>query len=121
MNETFSIKLKKYRKELENKRGEKVGQVQFAKELGISKGNLGDFESGRRAPSKSFLVKLCKHSDKSLAYWMDGVSDYEAPNSVDLVLDKMIEANIIKDTNISDEAWEILKKAVILEIERKLS
>lgn len=121
MNESFSNKLKNYRKELENKRGEKVGQVQLAGELGVSKGNLGDLESSRRQPSKAFLVKLCNHSEKSLSYWMNGVNEYEAPNTVDLVLDKMIESNIITDTNISDAAWDILKKAIILEIERKLS
>ncbi|GCD12217.1 MULTISPECIES: helix-turn-helix transcriptional regulator [Clostridium] len=120
MNKLFSEKLKKYRKELEVKRNEKVGQVRLAEELGISKGAIGNLENGERVPSKKILVKLAEHSKKSLSYWMDGVEEYEAPNSVDLVLDKMIEKGLITDTDISDEAWEIIKKAVLLEIERKI-
>lgn len=120
MNKIFSEKLKEYRDQLEIKRNKKVGQVQLAEELGISKGAIGNLESGERVPSKKILVKLAEHSRKSLSYWMDGVEEYEAPNSVDLVLDKAIEKGLIKDTNLSDEVWEIIKKAVILEIERKI-
>ena len=52
---------------------------------------------------------------------MDGIDEYEAPNSVDLVLDKMIEKGLITNLDLSDEVWSIIKKAVLLEIERKLS
>lgn len=120
MNGTFAQRLKEYRRELSVKRNEKIGQEKLAEELGISKGNIGDLERGKRPPSKRILVKLVEHSGKSLSYWMDGVEEYEAPNSVDLVLDRMIEKGIINDTNLSNEAWGIIKKAVILEIERKL-
>ena len=120
MNKNFAEKLKEYRRELEIKRNEKVGQVKLAEELGISKGNIGDLERGNRLPSKKLLVKLVEHSGKSLNYWMDGVEEYEAPNSVDLVLDKMIEKGLIKSTNLDNDVWEIIKKAVLLEIERKL-
>jgi len=117
----FGKKLKDYRKELEIKRGEKVGQIQLAAELGVSKGNIGDLERGTRLPSKKLLIKLVEHSGKSLDYWMDGIDEYEAPNSVDLVLDKMIEKGLITNLDLSDEVWSIIKKAVLLEIERKLS
>jgi len=120
MNKIFAEKLKEYRKELAIKRNEKVGQIRLATELGISKGNIGNLESGKRPPSKTILIKLAEHSGKSLSFWMNGVDEYEAPNTVDLVLDKMIEADLIKDTDLSDEAWEIIKKAVLLEIERKI-
>lgn len=120
MNKAFAEKLKEYRKELELKRNEKVGQVQLAKELGISNGNIGNLESGKRLPSKKLLMKLAEHSGKSIDYWMDGIDEYEAPNSVDLVLDRMIKKGLIKDTNLSNEVWKIIKKAVLLEIERKL-
>ncbi|ADL52074.1 helix-turn-helix transcriptional regulator [Clostridium cellulovorans] len=120
MSTIFSKKLKDYRKELETKHQEKFGQVRLANELGISKGIIGDLERGTRLPSKKVLIKLVEHSGKSINYWMDGIEEYEAPNSVDLVLDKMIEKGLIKDINIDDDAWEIIKKAVLLEIERKL-
>lgn len=120
MSTIFSEKLKDYRKELESKRNEKVGQVKLACELGVSKGNIGDLERGERVPSKKLLVKLVEHSGKSLSYWMDGIGEYEAPNSVDLVLDKMIEKGLIKDIELDNEVWDIIKKAVQIEIERKL-
>lgn len=122
MSKLFSEKLKEYRKELETKRNKKVGQVQLAEELGISKGNIGDLERGNRVPSKKILVKLVEHSGKSLDYWMDGIEEYEAPNSLDLVLDRMIAKGVIKKgVPISKEVWDILRDAVQLEIDRKLS
>lgn len=120
MNKNFAKKLKAYRKELEMKRNEKVGQVKLAEELAISKGNIGNLESGERVPSKKLLIKLAEHSGKSLDYWMEGIEEYEAPNSVDLVLDRMIGNGLIKDINLSEDVWAIIKKAVLLEVERKL-
>lgn len=120
MNKVFAEKLKDYRKELEIKRNEKVGQVRLAEELGISNGAIGNLESGKRMPSKKILIKLAKHSRKSLSYWMEGIEEYEAPNTVDLVLDKMIENGLIRNTELSNDVWEIIKKAVLLEVERKI-
>jgi len=120
MNNIFAYRLKNYRKELELKRNKKVGQVKLAEELGVSKGNIGDLECGSRTPSKKLLVKLVEHSGKSLDYWMEGIEEYEAPNTIDLVLDTMlIKKLIVAGIEPSDEAWEIIKKAVRLEIERK--
>ena len=42
MNNIFANRLKEYRNNLSLSRGEKVGQVQLALELGISKGNIGN-------------------------------------------------------------------------------
>lgn len=120
MSNIFANKLKEYRNNLSLSRGEKVGQVQLALELGISKGNIGNLESGKRLPSKKVLLKLAEHSGKSIDYWMDGIEEFEAPNSVDLVLDKMIEEGLITDTSLNSEVWDIIKKAVQLEIKRKL-
>lgn len=118
---TIVDKLKKYREELSIKRGNKVTQAQLAKELGVSRGNIGDIENGSRKPSKSILIKLADHSGKSLEYWLEGFEEYEPPNTVDLALDKMIEDGLITDANtISNEVWEIIKEAVLLEIQRKL-
>lgn len=120
MSKIFSEKLKEYRKELEIKRSEKVGQVKLAEELGISNGAIGNLESGTRLPSKSILVKIAEHSGKPLDYWMEGISGYEPPNTLDLVLDTMIAEGLITDLNLSDDVWEIIKKAVLLEVERRL-
>lgn len=120
MSNIFANKLKEYRNSLSLLRGEKVGQVQLAKELGISKGNIGNLESGKRLPSKNILLKLSEHSRKSIDYWMDGVEEFEAPNSLDIVLEKMIEDGLISSTNLTNDVWNIIKKAVLLEIERKL-
>ncbi|MBO0538539.1 XRE family transcriptional regulator [Clostridium botulinum] len=120
MSEIFAKKLKEYRKELSEKRNKKIGQIQLAEELGISKGSIGNLESGKRLPSKAVLIKLVEHSGKGMDYWMDGIEEYEAPNSVELVLDKMIEKGLIKDRNLDKEVWDIIKEAVLLEIDRKL-
>lgn len=66
------------------------------------------------------LIKLVKHSGKSIDYWMDGVDNYEAPNTVNLVLDRLISLNVITSTNIDGKVWDVIKKAVELEIQRKL-
>lgn len=120
MSTIFAEKLKEYRKELSIKRNKKVGQIQLAEELGISKGSIGNLESGKRLPSKTVLIKLVEHSGKGMDYWMDGIEEYEAPNTLDLVLDKMIEKGLIKDTNLGEEVWGIIKEAVLLEVQRKL-
>lgn len=121
MVKTFAQKLKEYRNELSIKRKEKVGQIKLAEELEVSRGIIGDLERNKRTPSKKFLVKLVEHSGKSLDFWMDGLEEYEAPNTVDLVLDKMIENKLITSLNdLNDEVWSIIKKAVILEVKRKL-
>ncbi len=120
MSEIFAKKLKEYREELSTKRNKKVGQIQLAEELGISKGNIGNLEAGKRLPSKTVLMKLVEHSGKGIDYWLDGVEEYEAPNTLDLVLDKMIEKGLIKDRNLDKEVWDIIKEAVLLEIDRKL-
>lgn len=120
MNNEFGNRLKKYREELSEQRGEKVGQVKLAEELGVSRGAIGDLERGNREPSKLLLIKLVKHSGKSIDYWMDGVDNYEAPNTVNLVLDRLISLNVITSTNIDGKVWDVIKKAVELEIQRKL-
>lgn len=120
MKTDFASKLKKYREELSVQRGEKVGQIQLAKELGINKSIIGDLERGARYPSKKVLIKLVEHSGKSLEYWMDGLDEYEAPNTVDLVLDRLISLRLITSTNISEDVGKIIDKAVKLEIQRKL-
>lgn len=95
MNKMFFEKLKDYRNELGIKRNKKVGQVQLANELGVSKGNIGNLESGTRVPSKKMLIKLAEHSGKTLDYWMEGIEEYDALNTVDLLLDEMIKTGLI--------------------------
>ena len=127
INSIFAEKLKEYRDELSEKRGEKVGQIQLSKELHISKGAIGNFESGNRLPSKSMIIKLVEHSNKSIEYWLDGIDGYNAPeNSIDLYLDKMIQNGLItkdliqNNNELDDKAWIIIKTRVLLEIHRKL-
>lgn len=120
MSKIFSERLKAYRKELSIKRNEKVGQVKLALELGVSKGNIGDLECGNRMPSKKLLLKLAEHSGKSLDYWMDGIEEYEAPDTVALVIETMIANGMITSTVLSKDAQNIINDAVLIEIERRL-
>lgn len=122
MDNFFGIRLKEYRNELSKRRGSKVGQVQLSLELGCSKALIGNVESGKRPPSKSLLLKLSKHSNYSLAYWAEGLHDYEPPNTLDVVLDAFISQGMINSPDdVEDpEILKIIIKAVRLEIGRKL-
>lgn len=117
----FKDKLKTYRKELEEIRGEKVGQVKLASELGISRGNIGDLETGVRQPSKKIISILVKHSGKSIDYWMNGTKEYEAPDTVAILLDKLIELKVITSTELDSRVWKLITKSILIEIERKLN
>lgn len=71
-------------------------------------------------PGKALLKKIAEHSGKSLDYWMEGIEEYEPPNTVDLAIDKMIANKVITSIKLKEEVKEILWEAVLLEIERKL-
>ena len=46
----------------------KVGQVQLAKELGVSKGIISMWENGLREPTMSSLISLAKYFGVSIDY-----------------------------------------------------
>ena len=55
-------------KELRIEKG--VGQIELAKELGVSKGIISLLENGLREPKLSNLITLAKYFEVSTDYWV---------------------------------------------------
>ena len=62
MENNFSNKLKELRIEKE------IGQVQLAKEIGVSKGIISLWENNLREPKLSNLISLAKFFDVTIDY-----------------------------------------------------
>ncbi len=68
MANTFSVRLKELRREYG------VGQVELAKNIGVSKGIISLWENGLREPSMSNLIALAKFFSVSVDYLV-GLTD----------------------------------------------
>ncbi|MBE5764693.1 MAG: helix-turn-helix transcriptional regulator [Clostridiales bacterium] len=68
MNNNFAERLKELRIE------KKIGQIQLAKEIGVSKGIISLWENGLREPTLSSLIALAKFFEVSLDY-LAGISE----------------------------------------------
>ena len=64
----FAERLKELRIE------KKIGQIQLAKEIGVSKGIISLWENGLREPTLSSLIALAKFFEVSLDY-LAGISE----------------------------------------------
>ena len=62
MENTFGKNLKQLREIA------KIGQIQLAKALGVSKGIISMWENGLREPTMSSLISLAKFFDVSIDY-----------------------------------------------------
>ncbi len=68
MINNFAERLKELRIE------KKIGQIQLAKEIGVSKGIISLWENGLREPTLSSLIALAKFFEVSLDY-LAGISE----------------------------------------------
>ncbi len=68
MVNNFAERLKELRIE------KKIGQIQLAKEIGVSKGIISLWENGLREPTLSSLIALAKFFEVSLDY-LAGISE----------------------------------------------
>ena len=68
MENDFKEKLKTLRKE------KGLGQVELAKELGVSKGTISLWENGLREPNMSSLVRIAKYFEVSVDFLV-GISN----------------------------------------------
>lgn len=68
MINNFAERLKELRIE------KKLGQIQLAKEIGVSKGIISLWENGLREPTLSSLIALAKFFEVSLDY-LAGISE----------------------------------------------
>lgn len=104
----------------------KLTQKEFANKLGISRGYLGDIESGKVKGNIKILKALSNATGTDINYWVNENEDitlnnYEVLNSI---IDNYIEIGLIKkDGTFSDEIGktllEVLKKEIELKLERK--
>lgn len=68
MINNFAERLKELRIE------KKIGQIQLAKEIGVSKGIISLWENGLREPTLSSIIALAKFFEVSLDY-LAGISE----------------------------------------------
>lgn len=69
MNKAFCERLKELRQE------KKVGQVELADGIGVSKGVISLWENGLREPTMSNLISLAEFFEVSIDYLV-GIKDY---------------------------------------------
>lgn len=114
-------KIKKSRKEMN------LTQQEFAKLLGISRGNLGDLENGKnKGGNLSLIRKLSEVTGKETSYFLD--SNSKLPVKEYAVLDTTINMLITKGA-ISKSGkvppkykkilLEILEQEIALKLERR--
>lgn len=69
MENNFKEKLKSLRKE------KNLGQIELAKELGVSKGTISLWENGLREPTMSSLIRIAKFFDVSIDFLIGTTED----------------------------------------------
>ena len=69
MENNFKEKLKSLRKE------RRLGQIELAKELGVSKGTISLWENGLREPTMSSLIRIAKYFDVSVDFLIGTTED----------------------------------------------
>ncbi|EDS77389.1 putative phage related transcriptional regulator [Clostridium botulinum C str. Eklund] len=97
-------------------------QQQLAEKIGVSTSIIGDIESGRRVASKKTAKKLADFFNTNSEYWFDEncLTEYfnkrEKYSSLDSVVTTLIDKKIINNSNIPDEAWELIKDAIQIDL-----
>ncbi|EOU1910739.1 helix-turn-helix transcriptional regulator [Clostridium perfringens] len=114
-------KIKQARKEMN------LTQQEFAKLLGISRGNLGDLENGKnKGGNLSLIRKLSDVTGKEISYFLNSdseilINQYEVLDSaINMLISK---GAISKDGKVSPKykniLFEILEQEIALKIERR--
>lgn len=114
-------KIKQARKEMN------LTQQEFAKLLGISRGNLGDLENGKnKGGNLSLIRKLSEVTGKEISYFLNyksefPINQYEVlDNAINMLITK---GAISKDGKVSPRykniLFEILEQEIALKLERR--
>lgn len=119
MDNSFTTRLKAYRKSLGLKKRE------FAAKLNFTEGYYNLIENGKRTPSKNFLYNLVAYSSKPEEYWLYGMNkkEYLATRKItkdtELAIEQIVKLGLIKDldslfkeNSTNSTAEELLKAAV---------
>lgn len=111
-------KVRQYRKD------NKLTQTDLGKQIGISRGYVGDIESGKVGGTIDIVKKLSDISKLPITYWLDDDSEFEknymAYSSLNTLIEAMIEAGKIdKNTaamskEVEESLLRVLKAEIIL-------
>lgn len=139
-NKLLGLKIKQLRSEHSLKIGKKFYQKDLADALGISRGYIGDIESGRTKPNDELLNKIANIFNVSVDYLLKEDNDIKLmkPNDAEIIdsnsneiilnkrdmkdIEKTVEATISElekqeslmlSGNPVDEAdWDLIKSAI---------
>lgn len=116
--------LKDKMKTLRKKLG--ITQQQLADYLGVSRSYVGDLETGRLKGTNSQIIsKLARLSGESMEYFLEdnvAIKQYEIlDNAINMLIDNNLidEAGNVRDKASEDILLSILKKEILMKIERR--
>ncbi|MCX7884730.1 MAG: helix-turn-helix domain-containing protein [Caloramator sp.] len=97
-------------------------QKELAEKIGVALSVIGDIESNRRPPSKKTALKLSQFFNTPLEMWIDesDITEYRNKRGkyamLDEVISKLIKSNMIINGEPTQEAWELIKKALSIDL-----
>lgn len=97
-------------------------QKELAEKIGVALSVIGDIESNRRPPSKKTALKLSQFFNTPLEMWIDesDITEYRTKRGkyamLDEVISKLIKNNMIINGEPTQEAWELIKKALSIDL-----
>lgn len=112
----FSDRLKKYMDD------NLIKQKELAELIGVSKSYISMIIRGERSPNREFIERLVEISKKDANWWLHGIETYNNLYSLNDLIDKLIEDNIIKrDGSMDPKYREMLYRLLDSEIMTKLN
>lgn len=98
-----------------------IRQVDLANMCNMDKGFISNIVKGKKTPSKNFLLELERISGKNTNWWMFGKNEYDNLDSLNMLINTLIDTGEIKeDGTYDDDIESILKTMLDKEIKVKL-
>lgn len=99
----------------------KLKQIDIVNKAGISRGFLSMILKGKRQPSLELLNALSEMSGKSINWWLHGKEEYDNLDSLNSLVNYLIEKGFIESDGSMDKEYEnILLEMLKKEIKVKL-
>lgn len=107
-------RIKKIRKELD------LTQQEFADKLGMSRDNIGGYETGRRSPSDAVISLICVKCNVNEHWLRDGTGEMFLPKDRNTDLAELTKKLLDEEedsfknrlisvlANLTEEQWELL-------------
>lgn len=98
-----------------------IKQIDIANKLGVNKSYISNVISGRVPPSEKIINELVEMSGKNEHWWLFGKEEYDNLDSLNSLLDNLIERELIdKDGNMNETIYNSIQAVLKAEIEHKL-